>query len=365
MARRNRRFNVFSLSFLDCMSCGFGAVILFFMIINHETENRQDDFNADRMSEVNLLESEIKMGERNLTEMRNSLDQTRKDRIEAQGLSARVIDSLELSRTELDRLTNETISREEHINALLADIESKIEEKKRLEGERAANDERGEAVRKFIGAGHRQYLTGLRMGGERILVAVDASGSMLDETIVNIIRRRNMSDDRKRASRKWRRAVRTVEWLSSQFPSESSFQLYTFNTKPKPVIEGTENKWLEVEGGKKLTQALTELSKIIPEDGTNMFALFQEIADMNPRPDNVILITDGLPTLGLKPPRKGTITGRQRKRLFIEALEVLPSGIPFNIVLFPLEGDPKAAAEFWRLAQASNGSFISPARDWP
>ncbi|SVC98717.1 uncharacterized protein METZ01_LOCUS351571, partial [marine metagenome] len=32
MARR--QFNVFNLSFLDVIACGFGAVILFFMIIN-------------------------------------------------------------------------------------------------------------------------------------------------------------------------------------------------------------------------------------------------------------------------------------------------------------------------------------------
>ena len=32
MARR--QMNVFSLSFLDAMTCGFGAVVLFFMVIN-------------------------------------------------------------------------------------------------------------------------------------------------------------------------------------------------------------------------------------------------------------------------------------------------------------------------------------------
>lgn len=35
MARKRRGFNVFSLSFLDIMSCGFGATILVFLIIDH------------------------------------------------------------------------------------------------------------------------------------------------------------------------------------------------------------------------------------------------------------------------------------------------------------------------------------------
>ena len=35
MARRKRSFTTFNLSFLDIMSCGFGAVVLVFLIIDH------------------------------------------------------------------------------------------------------------------------------------------------------------------------------------------------------------------------------------------------------------------------------------------------------------------------------------------
>ena len=41
-----------------------------------------------------------------------------------------------------------------------------------------------------IGSGDRQYLTGLKVGGERILVLVDVSASMMDESVVNVIRLR-------------------------------------------------------------------------------------------------------------------------------------------------------------------------------
>ena len=71
----------------------------------------------------------------------------------------------------------------------------------------------GNRVRTFTGEGDRQYLTGLKVGGKNILIAVDTSASMLDDDIVNVLRRRNMSDDRKRSAPKWQRAVRTVEWL--------------------------------------------------------------------------------------------------------------------------------------------------------
>ena len=45
MARRKREFNTFNLSFLDIMSCGFGAVVLVFLIMNHAIENEQLELN--------------------------------------------------------------------------------------------------------------------------------------------------------------------------------------------------------------------------------------------------------------------------------------------------------------------------------
>ena len=45
-------------------------------------------------------------------------------------------------------------------------------------------------------------------------------------------------------------------------------------------------------------------------------------------------------------------------------VEIAP-GVPVNTILFPMEGDPMAASEYWQLARASNGSFLSPSTDWP
>ena len=62
MARR-RRLSVFSLSFLDVMSCGFGAVVLIFLIINHETEEDARLVNKDRLAEIRLLDYQVQNGE--------------------------------------------------------------------------------------------------------------------------------------------------------------------------------------------------------------------------------------------------------------------------------------------------------------
>ena len=45
--RKRRSFNVFTLSFLDCISCGLGAVILLFVIVNAQSEARRDEVTVD------------------------------------------------------------------------------------------------------------------------------------------------------------------------------------------------------------------------------------------------------------------------------------------------------------------------------
>jgi hypothetical protein len=59
------------------------------------------------------------------------------------------------------------------------------------------------------------------------------------------------------------------------------------------------------------------------------------------------------------------VSGRDRLRLFDRATRALPRGVPVNIFLYPMEGDPMAAPVFWKLAIATRGSFLTPSKDWP
>jgi hypothetical protein len=102
-----------------------------------------------------------------------------------------------------------------------------------------------------------------------------------------------------------------------------------------------------------------------PEGGTSLEAAFAAAAAMRPPPDNIIVLTDGLPTQGLTPPRGRVVSGGDRLKLFDRAMRALPRGVPVNILLFPMEGDPMAAPAFWKLAIASRGSFMTPSKDWP
>jgi hypothetical protein len=221
-------------------------------------------------------------------------------------------------------------------------------------------------VRGFAGQGDRQYLTGLRVGGERILILVDASASMLDETVVNVLRMRNMSEARQLLSEKWRRTQSTIDWLAAQLPIDSQFQLYAFNTQTWPVLDGTTGKWLAVNDPDALNAALINLRKIVPKDGTSLENAIIALNALTPRPDNVILITDGLPTQGMSPPLlKKTIDGNDRLKLFERAMAKYPKAVPLNVILMPMEGDPSAPSAFWLASRRTGGSFMSPSKDWP
>lgn len=364
MARR-RGFNAFSLSFLDIMSCGFGAVVLLLLIINHGSRVRTEEVNRVKLSEVQKIEQQVLEGRRELVEIKNALTTTQDDLDITEGLSKRVIESLKDIRVELAELDKETLAKIEANEKLKADIQSDEEDKNRLQGSVESFEAEGSSLRTFVGDGNRQYLTGLRMGGQRILILLDSSASMLDETIVNIIRRRNLPDDQKIQSDKWQRAIATVDWLSTQIPRESKFQIFTFNTETKPLVEGTEGQWLETGRGEHLNAAIDSLEKVVPSGGTSLHKAWDAILSLDPMPDNVILIVDGLPTQGRETPRKSVASARDRARHFRASLQDLPGRIPLNIILFPMEGDPGASGAYWLLAMSTGGSYMTPSKDWP
>ena len=364
MARKRRPMEVFSMSFLDCMSCGFGAVILFFMIINSQVTRTTDAAPQELQGETTRLEFEILEQRKNLVLARNTMEDLEDENATADDEISAIIALLEKLKAELETHDKDTLAKIEAAEKLKSDIERLEEEKKRaLALERQL--ESGAQVRSFTGEGDRQYLTGLKVGGDRILVLVDASASMLDRKIVNIIRRRNMEDAAKLRSLKWRQAVASVDWLAAQFPPESQFQIYTFNTEPKPVLRGSDGVWLEVGDGSQLDEAIRILRRTVPESGTNMKDALGVINQLNPPPDNVILLVDGLPTMNTPEVERGFVTGQERLRYHYEAEQQIPNSIPINILLYPMEGDYNASIAYWLMAYRTGGSFMSISRDWP
>lgn len=362
---RKREFTVFSLSFLDVMSCGFGAVILIFIIIHHGTETKGNHLNANLMATVSKLKQEAHAGQGRLKGLKANLAKT-EDAIAATKIEAQdITQQIKQLQSQISALAKSGASSSARIEKLKQDLKKLQEQDASLKGSVEAQQSAGSSLRTFVGDGNRQYVTGIRMGGTHILILLDSSASMLHPTIVNAIRMSFMDDAAKLASVKWQRAVKTIEWIMANMPKDAKFQLYTFNTSASSVIPGTNGKWLTALDSKQTDKAIQLLHKVIPGGGTSLARSFDAVRTFSPQPDNIFLLTDGLPTQGETPPKKSTVTPQQRTRLFSEAASDLPEGIPINVILFPMEGDPQAAPLFWRLAQVTHGSFISPSKDWP
>jgi hypothetical protein len=360
---KRRKLTVFSLSFIDCICCGLGAIILLFVVVNSQNTAQRQRVTEELASETNRWELEVQAGRRDLVQARNTLDEITAELAKTEGLSRKILQAFSEKRLELADREKQTLASREHVNKLKADIRSLEEDVQRLQAGAKRAEELGRNLRPFPGRGDRQYLTGLKMGGQRILILVDASASMLDETVVGVIRRRNMSSAEKLRAPKWRQAVATVDWLTANLPQDSRVQIYVFNESAGPLLEG--GGWLEARDIDRLNQAVEKLRRLPPERGTSLINAFEAAAKMSPAPDNLFLLTDGLPTMGKDKPWGSRVSADKRRSLFRDAVKRLPAGLPVNTILLPMEGDPMAAGEFWRLAVDTRGSFMCPAKDWP
>jgi hypothetical protein len=364
MARR--KFDVFNLSFLDVMACGLGAIILFYMIINAQISVRTERANIDLVSETDRLEEEVLDGRKNLIRVKNSMEEKQDEQVVTQGETERLRKLLEEMLAELAEYDKSTVAKTDSVEKLRADIERLEEAKQRLSAEAAEQADSGQRVRSYVGDGNRQYLTGMKMGGDRVLILVDTSTSMLARTYVNVIRFRYMKDAKKRGAPKWQQTVDTVDWLTTRIKPGTKFQIYGFNEEAASIVQGSDGKWIDVTDGSELTAAVENLRAVTPDKGTSLYKAFKAIRELDPLPDNIYLLTDGLPTQGKSAPSKPEqVKSEARIKLFSQAVKELPTRVPINVLLFPMDGDPAAAGLYWQLALATRGSFLTPSRDWP
>jgi von Willebrand factor type A domain len=360
-----RTINVFSLSFLDAISCGFGAVILLFMIINANIDLRKKTQLHDLSSEVNRMELKVLTGRKNLVRVKDDLAKLLEEWASLRGVRDQLVTEVHDTQSKVGQITQSTETRQETIEKLKTELAKLEAETKKLSAASITPEEAGNRIRSVEGEGNRQYLTGLRMGGQHVVILVDTSTSMLDRTLVNIIRRRNMSAEQQRSAPKWVQTVRTVDWLTAQIKPGTQVQVIGFNDEAKSLISGTDGKWVTVTDGSRLEEAVKALRGMYPKGPTSLGVAFDALRKLQPKPDNVYLLTDGLPTMGEVMPAREGVTSRERLDHFNRAIRELPLGVPVNVILFAMEGDPQAAPAFWTLALRTGGSMLAPAEDWP
>jgi hypothetical protein len=362
--KKRRTDSAFSLSFLDVMCCGFGAVVLLVMLLNGQTLQNRAETHKDLQAELDRITLVKEFADAHLAEQRNEVEAIEREdsdsRMQAEQIRTQISEKQQ-ENSSADHTARQQRKEIAQLKKKKASLEKSIKKQKGQESQPIS----GRKLVGFDGEKKRQYLTGLKLGGERTLILVDASASMLDETIVNVVRRKLMNASKRRQAPKWQRSVRTLKWLLANLQPNKKFQVYYFNTTAQPAISTTKNQWLSANAPANLKGVMSAVGKLAPQGGTNLHKAFDVIRTMSPRPDSVILLTDGLPTQGKGRVVSGSITGKERLDLFNSAVRGLPKGVPINTLLFPIEGDPAAAAAFWGLAISTRGSFITPSRDWP
>ena len=365
MARR--RVEVFSLSFLDVICCGFGAVILFFSVISARQgieRTTQTDLLA---AEVSRVEEEVLKGARNLVELKNALKKTESETVSATSRAAQLIEELQRKREESFIYDSMTLAKRERIERLMADVKALEEGARRIEagtnvtGSPQVNQE---VVRTPESA---RYITGLALNGKRILILVDQSASMLHDDYVEIFRLRSSSPQRRQAEAyKWRWTLDIVSWLISEVPESSQFQVHLFNTSVEPLLSETNSSWLSGNDAAIRRQLVNKLFTIEPSGGTSLINALQSARLLRLPPDQIVLITDGLPTQEATPPAlRRYVDAKLRARYFDSAVRTYNLNAPVEIILMPMKGDVDAPFKYWEFARKTKGSFLTPSVDWP
>ncbi len=348
MARRRKRSEPgFNLAFLDIMSCGFGAVILLFLMLKH-AEVTSPSVEATRLQQDILVRTE------RLSSLEGELASLESTLQFQSSASDALLEKLAALKAAIKALQTQNDTSGTSNDALMKSL---VAEQKKLDKKLAADRA------KLAGQGVQKFVTGMRVEGRHIVLMLDRSASMVDERLVDITIRRAKGGRALMLAPKWTQATRSLSWLVNQLPKDAMVRILSFSETAQ--WHGSPH-WIPVNNTPALLAALNEGLAVRPEGGTNLTRAFEAIAPLRPKADSVYLITDGLPTKGRKPSNRTTVSGDERLKLFNEARRVaMASRAKVNTILLPLEGDPEAAFAFWRMAHETSGRVLSPAKDWP
>jgi len=325
MFKRNIKQDGFSVAFIDVMACGLGAVVLLLVILDYR-------------SGVIITEEVVS--------------------------PATVV-----AETEDYAARMEEVERE--LKALKSGIASLVLEKVELKSQLAVLSKplQPTVTPQRIVADQNGNLVGMRVSGRRSLILLDTSASMVSSSLSEIMIY-TAGGKIKFGQNKWFRALAVVDWMLAQYDSGTTVTIIGFDETAKVLLSGVASSLVK--------QWPTVKQDLVPANGTSLDEVAKLVGSKFASYDTIYIITDGLPT---KPPkgikkllnlpscgfsRGGFVSGECRLALFADAYKKLMSlSAQINVVLLPLEGDPKAAPAFWQLASVTGGTFLVPAPGWP
>ena len=336
--KRARQLSSTSLAFIDVMACGLGAVILLFFLLDFRfVVEVPEVIEVEDVSELDVsgLKATRASLATSLAEVKSAISSLKKE------LTARIIDVAKAMSKPLPKEVTRPPA------------------PKPVKRRRPSGD-----------------LIGLQVKGERILVLLDTSASMAYENLIDIIVGISDKSGRKLANGpKWSQAKKTVSWLLDNAPESSYVKIVRYSDQTSDLTSG----WQPIEVAAK--EFGNGIGAVKPHGGTSLGTVLEHVSRLQQKPTNIYVVTDGLPTLpgdkkGLSisvrkcasnAKRNSYVSGDCRETFFVAAVERFApkSTASLNIVLLPLEGDPRAAPLYSQWTYLSGGVMFSPSREWP
>lgn len=376
MSRTVKRQSVvtFGLSFLDVLCCGLGAAVLLLLVVKHGETVAEVDAAGFLIEHVTDIQELIAIKSEQKTELERVADETQRQIVSltAQEDAKSSISRLQSSR--LAKLLREVQQQRIALNSARQTLASDASEQQRVAEEAQQN-------------AAQQHLTGLMVNSDRVVVLLDSSASMLSSTLVEIIRLRASSPSTQLRAEKWISARGTVKWVIEHLPVGASYQVLTYSdivhdSQGNPVTSAQSPQWQTKQNGTSTRDHVNSLlNDLTPKGPTDLRTALSAVAAITPTPAQVIVITDGYPTLpgnsilgrlgGCPRARAGQVplvSPRCRKSVFDQALRANRRelrGVRIDVVLYPLEGDSNSVLGYWELATSHGGRLLSPVPGWP
>lgn len=353
MSRKRKETEVFSLSFLDCICCGFGAVLLLFVLTASRKAEKMDVLMTQIMEVIGEMENEIDVKDKEIEDKKLTLafETQRADE------SGALLDETKRLHTELDEKLKLLLAQ---LAAIESELGKLIDDKKNM----PKQEER--APIPIPNPDRRQYLTGFDIMGEQVLFLVEASAGMTADTIVEATEYAGKSEKERREGPKWKRVKLALRWLIANMKEGANYKIIFFNSELVPLEVGFGRDWFDPMDSETTIDVLNAIDDITPEGGANLEKAFAIVNELPIEPDRLVLICDGLPTLSDSYGSGGSqVQYDDRVAMLRVAQNALKLNLPVNTILYPLMPDPGSAVHFWRLANSTSGSMISPAEGWP
>ena len=334
--KKRREAQSSALSFMDCICCGFGAVLLLFIltakkqITLSDTEQRQS---AEAMGTLQAAIEAAEVKQRALDKDISALDP-----------------QPDSSTTSIAKLATER-------ERLAQAIKDQAEILKTLETEEHSPQKPAALDRP---SADQSYLSGLQLRGPRAVILLESSGSMLGNSAKEALE--YIQSGQSTQSEKWMRAKAATRAVLAAIPKGTLVAVYQMNESATPLTGNSPDPYIDPYDNNALLPFLDRLDRLVATGGADLANGLQTVKKLKERASSLLLIGDGLPTAPA--PSGKLLTESDRVRLFNAAMGTRPN-FPFNTILFPFEGDPAAAGLYWQLSTRTNGITLIPDKNWP